>query len=237
MANKDSVAGVDSSQGMSDEERLRAIIENAKLPDDEAWEAYGALARLVTRATDGVPVGIALQDSTPNPDGKTHSVEILLQPGAAGVAPARETIEQCLARERREFDKAHPIAGVHACGHMRGSCSQCHQCLLDKGASACPVCGGPRWREGVPRASCTPMTLSDKDKPCLPAAGVAPSHEVLPSALLEAVDTLLETAPCDCSHKRRYEKGEHMSHCHLFDLNIARNKMLAAGVAPTQGGK
>jgi hypothetical protein len=60
--------------------------------------------------------------------------------------------------------------------------------------------------------------------------GVAPSHEVIPSALLEAVDTLLETAPCDCSHKRRHEKGEHMSHCYLFDLNIVRNKMLAAGV-------
>ncbi len=46
--------------------------------------------------------------------------------------------------------------------------------------------------------------------------------QVVSEALLEAVDSLLETAPCECSHKRRYEAGEHLSHCYLFDLNIAR---------------
>lgn len=39
--------------------------------------------------------------------------------------------------------------------------------------------------------------------------------------LMEAVSDLLETAPCECSHKRRYEDGEHMSGCYLFDLNLA----------------
>jgi hypothetical protein len=46
--------GLPPATQSNDEERLRAIIENAKLTDDESWEAYGALARLVTRATDGV---------------------------------------------------------------------------------------------------------------------------------------------------------------------------------------
>lgn len=45
------------------------------------------------------------------------------------------------------------------------------------------------------------------------------------AALLEAVDTLLETAPCECSDKRRYERGEHLTGCYLFDLNIARAAM------------
>ena len=45
--------------------------------------------------------------------------------------------------------------------------------------------------------------------------------------LLEAVDAMLECAPCDCSDKRRYEQGEHLSSCYLFDLNIARSRMLA----------
>lgn len=26
------------------------------------------------------------------------------------------------------------------CEHLKGSCPQCHQCLLDQGATACPVC-------------------------------------------------------------------------------------------------
>jgi len=50
-----------------------------------------------------------------------------------------------------------------------------------------------------------------------PVQAEAPS-----SALIEAVDTLLDTAPCDCSDKRRFEKGEHLSHCYLFDLNVSR---------------
>lgn len=42
-------------------------------------------------------------------------------------------------------------------------------------------------------------------------------------ALIEAVDTLLESAPCDCPHRMREERGEHLSHCYLFDLNVARS--------------
>ena len=40
-------------------------------------------------------------------------------------------------------------------------------------------------------------------------------------ALVEAANNLLEQAPCDCSHKRRFDDGEHMSGCYLFDLNLA----------------
>lgn len=42
-------------------------------------------------------------------------------------------------------------------------------------------------------------------------------------ALIEAVDTLLESAPCECPHRMREERGEHLSHCYLFDLNVARS--------------
>lgn len=55
------------------------------------------------------------------------------------------------------------------------------------------------------------------------------------AGLLEAVDTLLETAPCDCSHKRRYERGEHLSGCYLFDLNHARNGCKVCGTGGVVG--
>lgn len=29
---------------------------------------------------------------------------------------------------------------LHPCGHMKGSCAQCHQCLRDQGATSCPTC-------------------------------------------------------------------------------------------------
>ena len=56
------------------------------------------------------------------------------------------------------------------------------------------------------------------------------------AALLEAVDTILETAPCDCSYKRRYEDGEHLSGCYLFDLNHARNGCRHCGTAGVKKG-
>ena len=55
----------------------------------------------------------------------------------------------------------------------------------------------------------------------LPAPAAIPSAELV--ALIEAVDTLLESAPCDCPHRMREERGEHLSHCYLFDLNVARS--------------
>lgn len=45
----------------------------------------------------------------------------------------------------------------------------------------------------------------------------------VPTALVEAVDTLLECAPCECPHRMREKQGEHFSHCYLFDLNVARS--------------
>lgn len=53
-------------------------------------------------------------------------------------------------------------------------------------------------------------------------APIAPQAEAPAPALLEAVDTLLDEAPCNCSHKRRFEDGEHVAGCYLFDLNLAR---------------
>lgn len=60
----------------------------------------------------------------------------------------------------------------------------------------------------------TPLFATEASKP---VQAEAPSFD-----LIEAVDTLLDTAPCDCSDKRRFEKGEHLSHCYLFDLNVSR---------------
>lgn len=59
--------------------------------------------------------------------------------------------------------------------------------------------------------------------------GLYPAPAAAPSAdLIEAVDTLLEQALCDCPDKMRHDRGEHLSGCHLFDLNLARAAMLAA---------
>lgn len=38
--------------------------------------------------------------------------------------------------------------------------------------------------------------------------------------MLEAVGEALDRIPCDCSERRR-ERGDHMSHCWLFDLEAA----------------
>lgn len=61
------------------------------------------------------------------------------------------------------------------------------------------------------------------------------AERAAPAGLLEAVDSVLETAPCDCSHKRRYEDGEHMSGCYLFDLNIERCKIPTTGAGGSHG--
>lgn len=55
-------------------------------------------------------------------------------------------------------------------------------------------------------------------------AHAMPKSDSAINELVEAVDDVLEKAPCDCSHKMRYENGEHLSSCYLFDLNIASLK-------------
>jgi len=45
-----------------------------------------------------------------------------------------------------------------------------------------------------------------------------PAHAA-PIGLMEAVDYTLSQAPCDCPQAMRFERGEHMSGCYLFDLN------------------
>ena len=60
------------------------------------------------------------------------------------------------------------------------------------------------------------------------ASGLGLSYEPVqrPSAdLIEAVDTLLNEALCDCPDRMKHEHGEHLSGCHLFDLNEARLRM------------
>lgn len=51
-------------------------------------------------------------------------------------------------------------------------------------------------------------------------------------ALLEAVYYALNQAPCDCRHSMRFERGEHMSGCYLFDLNVEYAKTAPAVSAP-----
>lgn len=56
------------------------------------------------------------------------------------------------------------------------------------------------------------------------AALSAPQQaEAVPPDLVQAVDALLSEAPCDCKPREH-----HLSGCHLFDLDIARNAMIAA---------
>jgi hypothetical protein len=58
-------------------------------------------------------------------------------------------------------------------------------------------------------------------------AQVAPSLD-----LMEAVDNVLTLAECECPHSMRFDRGEHMSGCYLFDLNLAY--IAAPPAAPAQ---
>lgn len=49
---------------------------------------------------------------------------------------------------------------------------------------------------------------------------------------IKAAEDVLEKTPCDCSDRRRYEHGAHLSGCHLFDLNAAHRRMRSAPTAP-----
>lgn len=73
-------------------------------------------------------------------------------------------------------------------------------------------------------------------KPSSAPVGDGAQPEGQEAALLEAVSDYLETCPCECSDKRRYEDGEHLSSCHLFDLSIAWGKFSAARAAQAGGG-
>lgn len=82
-----------------------------------------------------------------------------------------------------------------------------------------------------------PWTLCDHE-PDVPGLEVHPLFvDAAPKELLEAVDSVLETAPCECSHKQRYEIGGHKSYCFLFDLDIARNKCGASLPPPARNGE
>lgn len=72
------------------------------------------------------------------------------------------------------------------------------------------------------------VELADGDSWAEPLYLATPT-QATPAPLSEAVDEFLETAPCECSYKRRHEDGEHLSGCYLFDLNLAA---LAARATP-----
>jgi hypothetical protein len=59
-----------------------------------------------------------------------------------------------------------------------------------------------------------------------------PAVVQVPQGLIEAVDRVLEEAHCDCPQRLRFDDGQHLSGCPLFDLNVARLAMLDA--APPQ---
>ena len=42
---------------------------------------------------------------------------------------------------------------------------------------------------------------------------------------LDEVREAIDNIPCDCSHSRRYDKGEHLTICPLFDLEVAVSKL------------
>lgn len=86
---------------------------------------------------------------------------------------------------------------------------------LEKRADAPPATSDPGpW----------PATgLEPRGCPIPGACACPPATSAELVALIEAVDTLLESAPCDCPHRMREERGEHLSHCYLFDLNVVRS--------------
>jgi hypothetical protein len=48
--------------------------------------------------------------------------------------------ENCVNEAKARGDTPAGVPGLHPCGHMKGSCQQCHQCLRDQGATSCPTC-------------------------------------------------------------------------------------------------
>lgn len=85
----------------------------------------------------------------------------------------------------------------------------------------------PRYGPAVPLFAAPPP-------PAVEAQPVAdmPAVVQVPQGLIEAVDRVLEEAHCDCPQRLRFDDGQHLSGCPLFDLNVARLAMLAA--APPQ---
>ena len=75
----------------------------------------------------------------------------------------------------------------------------------------------------VPPLGWTCTRNKGHEGPC--AASKSPSQKESLEALIEAVDRVLDEGPCDCSDHHRYEKGEHLSGCYLFDLNAERARL------------
>lgn len=92
-----------------------------------------------------------------------------------------------------------------------------------------PYTGKPRDPRDI-QSDPEGILMLDPDEPLHAAAPPATSAELV--ALIEAVDTLLESAPCECPHRMREERGEHLSHCYLFDLNVARSAAGSRREAP-----
>lgn len=95
-----------------------------------------------------------------------------------------------------------------------------------------PAFGDPRFIDlsvfAAPPATSDPgpwpaTGLEPRGCPIPGACACPPATSAELVALIEAVDTLLESAPCECPHRMREERGEHLSHCYLFDLNVARS--------------
>lgn len=96
----------------------------------EDYHRANALRPLGMRTQFGTPYGVLPRDMVAR-----H--EVMLQRDYERLAADDDTWR---AFHPDTVDAPPAPAGLHACGHLRGSCSQCHQCLLDKGATACPTC-------------------------------------------------------------------------------------------------
>lgn len=68
------------------------------------------------------------------------------------------------------------------------------------------------------------------DEALAPATAAPVEH----ADLVEAVDRVLAEAPCECGERLRFDRGEHLSGCYLFDLNEARNRASASAAPVAQ---
>jgi hypothetical protein len=84
------------------------------------------------------------------------------------------------------------------------------------------------------------MSTPPTNKGWIPLFLAAP-QQAIPSGMMlidiDIVDDVLNKAYCECGESRRFDKGEHLSSCALFDLNIERNKLSASPTAPIERDK
>jgi hypothetical protein len=94
---------------------------------------YAAAPTAAQPNTDGVMASV---DASIKASGLINDLEYAVLARAQGLPGSAEKLSDA----KQAIRDAIGVPGLHPCGHMKGSCQQCHQCLRDQGATSCPTC-------------------------------------------------------------------------------------------------